>query len=88
MFSAHDTCKKQARVWVGAAGGGGGGGGAAPLSQLSVRLVIWAQVMILQFVGLNLARGSELMVQSLLGILSLPFCLPPLVCSLSLKISK
>ena len=48
-------------------------------SRLSVRLLISAQVMISQFVSSSPASGSVLMVQSLLGILSLPLSAPPLL---------
>ena len=59
------------------------------LSQLSVRLLVSAQVAISQFVGLSPASGSMLTVWNLLGILSLPFSLcPSPACSLSLKINK
>ena len=53
------------------------------LSRLSVRLLILAEVIISQFVGSSPTSGSALMLQSLLGILSLL-----LVLTLSLKINK
>ena len=46
------------------------------LSQLSIRLLITDQVMISWFMSLSSMSGSELAVQSLLGILSLPLFLP------------
>ena len=52
------------------------------LSQLSVQLLISAQVMILWFVSSSPASGSSPTAQSLLGILSLPLSLP-LPCLLS-----
>ena len=67
------------------------------LSQLGIELLISAQVMISRFVGLSPVSGSLLMVQSLLGTLSLPLSFslslslplpPPLLHSLSLKINK
>ena len=59
------------------------------LSQLSVGLMILAQVMVSQFVGLSCKSGSALTVWSLLGILSRSLSLP-FLCShtLSLKINK
>ena len=53
------------------------------LSQLSVGLLVLAQVMISWFVGLRPASSSVLTAQSLLGILSLP-----LLHVLSLFLSK
>ena len=49
------------------------------LSRLSVRLLVFAQVMASQFVSLSPALGSILTAQSLLGILSLSLslCTPP-----------
>ena len=46
------------------------------LSQLSIQLLISAQVMISQLVSSSPASGSALAVQGLLGILSLPLSLP------------
>ena len=46
------------------------------LSQLSVRLLIWVQVMISQFVGSSPVLGCELTVRSLLGVLCLSLSLP------------
>ena len=54
------------------------------LIPLSVRFLIWAQIMISWFVRSSPAWGSTPTVWSLLGILSLPFSLP-LPSSLSLK---
>ena len=48
------------------------------LSQLSVRLLILAQVMISQFLSSSPTLGSMLTVQSLLGILSRLLSAPPL----------
>ena len=45
------------------------------LSQGSVQLLILAQVMNSQLVGLSLASGSVLIARSLLGILALPLSL-------------
>ena len=45
------------------------------LSQLSIQLLILAQVMISWFVSSSPTSGSELTVQNLLGILSLPLSL-------------
>ena len=53
----------------------------------SVKHPTLAQVMISWFVGSNPTSGSVLTVQSLLGILSLPVCVSPLLV-LSLKINK
>ena len=54
------------------------------LSQLSIRLLVMAQVMISWFVGLSPASGSTLLVGGLLEILSLPLSLPlPHSCVLS-----
>ena len=55
------------------------------LSQLSVQLLISAQLMISQFVGWSPASGSGLAVQSLLRILSLSLTFP---CSLFLKTNQ
>ena len=52
------------------------------LSQLDVRLLVSAQVMISQFVGLSPASGSVLTAWDLLGILSLSAA-PSLMFSLS-----
>ena len=58
------------------------------LSQLSIRLLILAQVEISRFVSLSPTSGSVQIAQSLLGILSLPLSLPlPCLYSLSLKIN-
>ena len=53
------------------------------LSWLSVQLLISAQVMISRFVSSSPTLGSVLTVQSLLGILALPFCPSPPMLSLS-----
>ena len=59
------------------------------LSQLRVRLLVLAQVMISQFVGSSPTWGSVLSKQSLLGILSLsPSLSAPSPLTLSLKIKK
>ena len=59
------------------------------LSWLIVQLLILAQVMVSQFVGLNPALGSVLMGRSLLWILSFLLSVPfPLVLSLSLSLSQ
>ena len=56
------------------------------LSQLSIWLLILAQVMISRFVSLSPALGSALTVQSLFGILSLPLPHSHMYsCALSLK---
>ena len=57
------------------------------LSWLSVWLLVSAQVMISQFVSLSPTLGSTLIMQSLLGVLSLSLSLslPPLALSLSLS---
>ena len=47
------------------------------LSRLSIRLLILAQVMISRFGSSSPTSASVLVVQSLLGILSLPLCLSP-----------
>ena len=47
-------------------------GGPGWLSQLSVQLLVLAQVMNLHFVSLSPASGTVLTMQNLLGILSLP----------------
>ena len=58
------------------------------LSQLSIQLLLSAQVMNLQFVSSSPASGSVLTVWSLLGSLSLPLYLPiPHLISLSLSLS-
>ena len=57
------------------------------LGQLSVPVLVSAQVTISRFVGSRPASGSVLTVQSLLGILSLSLPLPCL-CSLSLSQNK
>ena len=66
--------------------------GGAPwwLSQLSIRFLILAQVMISWFKSSSPASGSMLIVGSLLGILSLSLflCPSPPWLSLSLKINK
>ena len=54
------------------------------LSQLNVWLLVLTQVMISQFVSLSLVLGSMLMVQGLLGFLSLS---PSFSLSLSLSLS-
>ena len=56
-----------------------GGGEPGWLSQLSVGLLVSAQVMISHFVGSSPASSSVPTVQSLLGILSLPLSAPPLL---------
>ena len=56
------------------------------LAQSGIQLLILAQVMISQFMGLSPALGSELTVWSLPGILSLP--LPHTSCALSLRTNK
>ena len=64
------------------------------MAQLSVQLLILAQIMISWFVSLSPALGSALTVWSLLEILSLPLSLPLpwlalfLSLSLSLSLSK
>ena len=58
------------------------------VAQLSVRLLVLAQVTILQFVGSSPASGFVLTVLSLIGILSLCLSLPFPPCSLFLKINK
>ena len=61
------------------------------LIQLSVQLLVSAQVMISWFVGSSSTLDSVLTVQSLLRILSLPLSAPPpfvLSLSVSLKINK
>ena len=62
------------------------------LSQLSIGLLVSAQVMISQFMSSSPTSGSTLIVQSLLGILTLSFSLCPspalVVLSLSLSLSK
>ena len=57
-------------------------------SWLSIQLLVSAQVMISWFVGSSPTLGSALVVQSLLGILSLSLPLLLLTLSLSLKINK
>ena len=52
-----------------------GSGAPGWLSQLSLQLLILAQVMISQFMGSSPASGSVLMVWSLLGILCLSLSL-------------
>ena len=67
------------------------GGAPGWLSQLSILLLILAQVVISQRVGSNPALDSVLTVQSLLGILSLSPSLSlslPFPCPLSLSLSK
>ena len=57
--------------------------------QVSVGLLISAQVMISRFVRLSPESGSLLTVQSLLGILFLPLSLPlPHACSLTPSLSQ
>ena len=60
--------------------------------QLSVTIMVLAQVMISRFVGLSPKPGSVLTARSLLGILSPFLSAPPhflpCVCSFSLKINK
>ena len=64
-------------------------GTAGWLSRLSVRLLVSAQVMILQFVSSSPVSASALTVQRLLRILSLPLSAPPLLArSLSLSQNK
>ena len=57
------------------------------LSQLSIQLLDWAQVMISEFMRWNPTSGSVLTGQRLLGIPSLPLSLP-LLHALSLSLSK
>ena len=60
------------------------------LSQLTVRLLVLAQVTILQFIGLSPTSGSTLTVWSLLGIFSLFLSLsasPMLMHTLSFSLS-
>ena len=68
-------------------------GAAEWLSQLSIRLLISAQVMISCFMSSSPTSGSALTAWSLLGILCLPLSVsasPPVMCvySFSLKINK
>ena len=62
------------------------------LSQLRAGLLVWAQVMISQFMRSSPMWGSALAAQSLLGILSLPLSVPPAytcaLFSLSLSLSQ
>ena len=57
------------------------------LSWSSIRLLVSIDVTISQFVGSSPMSGSELILQSLLGILSLPLS-PSLSLSVSHKINK
>ena len=57
------------------------------LSQLSIRFLILAPVLISHFVGSSRVLGSVLTAQILLGILSPSFCPYP-TCTLSFKIKK
>ena len=69
----------------------GGGAWVAQSLNHPALLLILDQVMISQFMGSNPESGSVLTVMSLLGILTLPLSLPPLLAlslSLSLSIHK
>ena len=57
------------------------------LSQLSIQLLVWAQVMISWIIGLSPALGSIQTARSLLGILCPSLSAPPLL-ALSFKINK
>ena len=85
LASSNNSRNALKEITTGAPGG---------LSQMSIRLLISAQVMISWFVGLIPVSGSMLAAQSLFGILSLSLslCHPPppapLTCSLSLSQNK